>query len=96
MNARVDFTIWKFPFEIAGRIEIAMPEGSRVLAVQMQGENPTLWALVNPRCAIQSRFFRIYGTGHGIPEPPGNYIGTVQDARGLVWHVFNDPDPEAP
>lgn len=31
------------------------------------------------------------GTGHPIPEDPGEYLGTVQDVLGLVWHYFIGP-----
>jgi hypothetical protein len=36
---------------------------------------------------MEERYFRIYGTGHTMPEACGKYIGTVQQGA-FVWHVF--------
>lgn len=83
-------TIWKFPFPIHDRLALEMPTGARILAVQMQGTAPCLWALVDPDAKPQSRFFYIFGTGHPVPDKKiGAFVGTFQMAGGaLVWHLF--------
>lgn len=82
-------TIWKFPFEVVDELTLTMPYGSRILTVQMQGEQPCLWALVNPSNSPDLRDFRIFGTGHPVPEDVGPYIGTFQLHGGaLVFHMF--------
>lgn len=94
-------TVFKYPIDITDLQEVEMPQGARILAVQVQDEmgdfvgfkpagNPCLWALVNTEEAKKTRrLFRMYGTGKPIDEPLEslNYIGTFQ--RGpFVWHVF--------
>lgn len=82
-------TIWKFPLKISGGglQVVAMPEGAEIISLQMQGDVPTLWAWVNPKSPMNTRAFVMYGTGWGIGDHPGKYIGTVQH-EGFVWHYF--------
>jgi hypothetical protein len=66
-----------------------MPRGAKPLAVQMQGNEPMLWALVDPTAPLNWCEVYCYGTGHDIPDDPGEYVGTFQMAGGsLVWHAF--------
>jgi len=83
-------SIWKFQFRIHDRVDIEMPVGARVLAVQMQNDQPCLWALVDPKAVKESRVFRVFGTGHPVPDGlPMDFVGTFQMAGGaLVWHLF--------
>lgn len=81
--------IWKWPLQIAVLQTLQVPVGAEVLTVQLQGDKPQLWAIVNEHAATQPRSFAIYGTGHPMPEQPGFYIATFQTHDGaLVWHVF--------
>ena len=95
-------TIWKYPIrdvDIASAIfELDMPKGAKVLTVQMQGNSPVMWALVNPETKKVKRMFLVKGTGHPIEDratclaisQPDTYIGTFQLAGGaLIFHVFN-------
>ena len=82
--------------------EIEMPQGTRILAVQvqkggmlgiMEAETVCLWAMSNTDESRKvRRMFRIYGTGRPIDEDPADldYIGTVQTGPFVwhVWHVF--------
>ena len=82
-------TIWKYP--IGTETEIEMPQFAQVLSVQVQHTQPCIWVLVNPDLARTKRLFRIYGTGHEIPNNPGMYIGTFQHHGGaIVFHLFED------
>ena len=85
--------IWKYPL---GAIctDLKMPNGSKILTVQIQNDNATLWAIVPTVGTVeQSRRFRLHPTGAGTHEIKGDYIGTVQQANGLVWHVFEEIHP---
>lgn len=86
-------TIWKFTLDGGlksdGSMILEMPAGAEVLAVQVQGETPCLWAKVDPNLAKEARKFFIVGTGKAFPEGADEYIGTFQMRDGaLVWHLF--------
>jgi hypothetical protein len=86
------FTIWKYPllnFPVLD-LALAMPKGSRILTVQMQGNQPCLWALVDQNAPKVTYHFTIVGTGWeiGVADAGGiEYIGTFQTGS-FVWHVF--------
>jgi hypothetical protein len=81
-------TIWKYDLEPDGSV-IEMPQGAKPLSVQMQGDGPCLWALVDPEAAKESRRFHVAGTGHPLPDNLGDHLGTFQMNGGaLVFHVF--------
>ena len=66
---------------------------SKVLSVQMQGDDICLWYLCNPEECMEERKFCIHETEHEV----GNgwdikFLGTVQN-NGLVWHVFEEELP---
>ena len=68
-----------------------MPEGARLLTVQIQDGMPQLWALVDEKAPIIDRTIATYGTGNSLPDGYlGEYIGTYQFGGGaLVFHVFD-------
>jgi hypothetical protein len=70
-----------------------MPRGAPVLTAQLQREVLTIWALCDFDAPKEDRTFVVYGTGETIQEPPGDYIGTVQDGS-FVWHVFEEKGGE--
>lgn len=80
-------TIHKYPLEIVAHEQVVvMPEYSRVLAFQMQGDVPTFWADVNTNMVPVQRRFVIIGTGGEIPTNY-SYIGTTQEPP-YVWHLY--------
>ena len=86
-------SIWKFQFGASNRPALRMPDGAKVLSVQMQDSLITLWAEVDTTAVNEDRFFRVFGTGFDMPREMGHsdvYLGTVQDADGFVWHVYED------
>ena len=84
-------TIWKFDLEVTDLQDIAIPEGARLLCVQIQRRQPKLWALVEEFAPIVKRFIEMVGTGHEVSDPVGAYIGTFQNENGsLVFHVFDN------
>lgn len=83
--------IWKYLVEVADRFEIDMPDGARVLCVQVQHDHPQIWAMVDPGAPVITRRFRVVGTGHRIEEPIGQYVGTFQLYGGeFVGHLFEE------
>lgn len=88
----MDKTIWKFPLKVADKQNIIMPIGAEILTVQVQNEEPCLWALVDPEAGMESRHIEIFGTGHTIEYFPGvsrKYISTFQ-LKGGQLHAFED------
>ena len=83
-------TIYKYTLPNVGRNVLDLPDGAKVLTVQMQGHAACLWAQVEPHKPTGRRFFDVYGTGHDMPADPGDYVATIQMESGaLVWHVFD-------
>ena len=87
-------TIWKYPFRVSefeSCMSIHMPEGAEVLSVQMQGNTPCLWAIVDMEPTPEEiRQFTIFGTGHAIPNIVARnlkYLSTFQQPP-YVWHFF--------
>lgn len=78
-------TIWKYP--VAFHSTLVMPEGAKLLAVQVQNGNPMLWALVDPLAKKIKRDIRVMGTGW-VFDPVGPYVGSFQ-LDALVFHVFD-------
>lgn len=81
--------IWKFPLDITDRQTLAMPEGAKMLDVQMQGDTCCLWAMCDQNAPMRVREVAIYGTGNPMPNDPGEYVATFQMHGGaLVFHAF--------
>lgn len=79
-------TIWKFILE-PGK-PVMMPSAC-VLSVHAQHDQICIWAMVNPDTPLSPRHFNVFGTGHPLPEVPGNFLGTVLLHGGdLVMHVY--------
>lgn len=88
-------SIYKYDFQTNDTVVIEMPKGAVILSLQVQRERPCLWAFVQPGVANESRWFRIFGTGHSIPANfEGKFLGTYQLQGGaLVFHVFEIEAP---
>lgn len=91
----VQKTIWRYELPIQDIVELTMPIGAQVLAVQKRDEyrkRIDLWALGSPDLkAFEKRTFRVIGTGNPVPAVPLRYVGTVQIEYGtLVFHVFEE------
>jgi hypothetical protein len=87
-------TIWKYPFSVADRFTLSMPEGAQILHVDLQSGIPCLWALVIPERPPTEVGFRVFGTGHPFLGGLGAnlvHVGTFQQGP-LVWHVFRECD----
>ena len=87
LKLKIMKTIWKYKLDNIGGVE--MPKGAEVLCVQVQDNEPCLWALVDPNAAKEIRHFLVVGTGHVIEKQYIKYVSTFQMHSGiLVFHVF--------
>lgn len=83
--------IFKYKIE-PGQGPIKMPQGSEILCLQTQNEEPHIWVKVDEDATLwEYREFVIIGTGWKFSEEDekGKYVGTYQEENGrLVFHVF--------
>lgn len=92
--------VYKYRLEPGGFCLLAMPQAARLLCVQVQGDLPTVWALVDPKQPTVARKITILATGEPVKDDlvVANYIGSFQLASGaLVFHAFDrgeDPNYE--
>lgn len=83
-------TIWKYEVPISDLFTLRMPQGAKLLDVQLQAGIPQLWALVDPSAPVVSRGLRLHGTGHDIADSIGEHVGSFQLRNGqLVFHLFD-------
>lgn len=83
-------TIHKFPLKIDGAQSVSIPDGAKLLTIQVKaGIGPFLWALVDTDKPYVDRIIIIRGTGHPSKNV-GKYISTFQMHNGgLVFHAFD-------
>lgn len=82
-------SVWKYEIIPSDVIRIEMPVDAKVLFVAVQYDRPCLWAEVDVDAPIETREFRVYGTGHRLPDDPGRYLGTfIMNQGTLVFHVY--------
>lgn len=85
-------TIWKYPLNITDQQTISLPQGAKILSVQLQGlvsSQLHLWAEVDTEQIFEGRVIEIFGTGNPITPGRRRYIDTVQMHGGaLVWHIY--------
>jgi hypothetical protein len=85
--------VWKF--ELTPGTYPQMPEHAQLLHVGAQNRRLVVWALCAPEAELVERRLLIVGTGHDVPELPGDHwrehVGTAIGVEGdLVIHVFED------
>jgi hypothetical protein len=89
--------IYKYSLAIEDFQTIQLPIGAEILCVQVQGEQPMLWAIVDDyshRVAGGLQLKHILTVTTGGPMPTvGRYLGTYQILKGkFVGHVFLAPE----
>ncbi len=87
-------TIHKYPIPIADEFALEIPHRAKVLCVQVQRDEPFIWALVDDATSLKSTYtFLLRGTGHNCEDIHINresYIGTFQLHGGnIVFHLFS-------
>lgn len=82
-------TVWKYELQPDDYVDLEMPIGAKILCVQSQNDHLCMWCLVNPNEDIETRRFRLAGTGHPIKEKNIRYIDTAQlFGAGFLVHIF--------
>ncbi len=85
-------TIYKYPVSVDDEFTVEMHRDAEILCVQTQRGVPQMWAVVYTERPLETRTFRLVGTGHPFDRPIGKaelYRGTfkvMDDA--LVFHLF--------
>lgn len=85
-------TIYKYVVEFGGVCEVAMPKGAEVLSVTVSHNDARslwVWAAVDTDNDPELRVFRVFGTGHPLPDKLGKFHGTHPDGP-FFWHVFEE------
>jgi hypothetical protein len=79
--------------------ELEMPKSAKILDIQMQGNMPVIWAIVNPKKEKRKYIFHVFGTGFELEDYDKKhyeYVKTVQQhtlmGSILVWHIFEVHD----
>lgn len=69
---------------------LSLPTNAEILAVQIQYDLPCIWAVVEIKDEVETRWFKVIGTGHKHKEIEADkYIGTFQLLNGaFVGHLF--------
>ena len=84
--------VYKYSVPVEDYFGLDLPQGSKILTVQVQYGEPQIWALVNAQTqVVETRQFRVAGTGHPIEESEDEltYIGTFQlSGGGFIGHLF--------
>lgn len=82
--------VWKYPIPAADEFTVEMPEGTEVVTVQTQRDEPMFWALLDPDVPKYLRTFRVLPTGRELPDAEQwTYRGTFQVHDGsLVFHLM--------
>jgi hypothetical protein len=82
--------IWKYTIQ-GPRVTLEMPQGAKIVSLQVQDNQPQIWALVDPSEWKISRTFRALPTGVEFNAAGLTYVGTFQINDGtLVFHIFEE------
>lgn len=83
-------TVFKYEVPIRNEFTLELPRGAEILDVQVQRDQPQLWALVHPTNPLVKRTFHVVGMGHTLPNLEAfDHIGSFQLHDGaLVFHLF--------
>lgn len=82
--------ILKYKVAIQSEIILAIPGLKKNLSFQIQDGLPTLWVEVFDHSPISEQLYRVFGTGHQLPElHEFEYVGTIQHET-YVWHLYYD------
>lgn len=87
-----DMRVYRVNLDVTDAQIVHLPSESRILSVQENRGELSLWALVDIHQPDVKRWVYVVGTGNPIDFDPRTspYFGTVQmdGGRRGVWHVF--------
>lgn len=79
----METVVYKYPLSLSTRSCVTMPKGADVLCVQVQYNEPYIWARVDPSKEDQKdRNFIMVGTGHLVPKDASTYIFPYMPSQG--------------
>jgi hypothetical protein len=81
--------IWKYCITTP-KTAFEIPKGAVFLSTRIQRNVICLWFLLDSMQETEFRTFRVYGTGESCRGLRADYLGTVQESNGLVWHIFEE------
>ena len=94
----MSYVVYKYPvapWKTNGKIRIQVPLGSEFLDFKAQGEHFFVWYLVPCRQELVNYCYQMLMTGEEIKGYPGHYMGTAENSRGIVAHLFGIACEEA-
>jgi hypothetical protein len=59
-----------------GKTVLYIPKGTQLLTVQLQNNQPHIWAIVDESQEVEERAFFMVPTGEGTNQTLDSYIGT--------------------
>ena len=90
-------TIHKYQFMING-FDYSIPIGAKFLTAFIQDGDPQMWFEVDANQRLETRSFRVLGTGESMPENENLvYLTTFQQAltditslqtEHYIWHLY--------
>ncbi len=76
-------------FKVTSNMVLGIPADARILHVAAQRESAYMWILLDKQAPCVERKFEAYGTGHILPDDPGEFVGSVAVHGGdFIFHVF--------
>jgi len=69
---------------------IPIPDGGKILTIQMQNDRPVMWVEVDPSEDVKKvvRYFARVDTGYGEVPRGAQYLGTTQHGSAYVAHWY--------
>lgn len=67
-------------------VVVELPINHQILYVDAQFDQVCMWVQLNPALQLQPHLFKIFGTGHWVPDH-ATYIGSTQISP-FVWHLY--------
>jgi hypothetical protein len=82
--------IYKYCIPVQDYYAFTTYKGFSILSLQIQDDNICMWAIVDISAPLIQIDLRMLGTGMSVSNVYPYYVGTVQQAGGmLVWHIFS-------
>jgi hypothetical protein len=82
-------TVHKYQFPIQDEFKLWLYGYVQVVHVGLQDDIPTMWTEIDSTGEAREHSFRVFGTGHKIPDDlRGHHVGTFMQAQ-FVWHLYH-------
>lgn len=82
-------TIYKYELPVDGGVITITDKVEKFLDVRLQDGVPRIWAIVDTDKKAENPINIVaIGTGWEASENLGEYLGTLEDHWGYIWHYF--------